>query len=129
MNNPYTGEVYDLSNNEDLLEAYRANKQFEKEVQKNKIEIQNAMIERTQDTFTCELTPQFIVKKQLVEVSTYPISALRQYFDEDTLALIIKPVMKNVQEQAKQLSKENRDALEASRQIERSHYTFKITEI
>jgi hypothetical protein len=129
MINPYTGEVLDLTNNQDLLEAYRLTKQLTLQAKKMKDEVQKAMAERTKDTTTCELTPQFIVKKQLVEVSNYPISVLRQYFDEDTFSLLVKPIIKNVQDQSKQLSKEDRQAFEASKIIERSHYIYKITEI
>lgn len=129
MHNPITGEVYDLTNNQDLLDAYRDVKQMESSIKKMKDEIQHQMMVRTADSDICELTPQFQIKKQLIEVSTYPMGALRQYFDEDTLALITKPVLKEVKEQAKQLSREDRKALEASKVIERSHYTYKITEI
>jgi len=107
LTNPITGEVYDLSTDQGFKQAYDDIKMMKKQVTDLDKKFKQISLDKLGDNLEMK-----VGLYDLVRITTprraYPVSALKKYFDEDTLMLVMKPVNKLVEEQAQRLSNNDR---------------------
>lgn len=123
-----TGEIFDLSTNEGLIEANRALKHYSNQLKELERLITNKIKELAADG-DYELNKFYKIEKKTIERRGYTISALRQFFDEDQLSECLSPINKKVDELAKEiLTTEERRELDGSMIVVSKYDTFKIKE-
>ena len=122
-----TGEMFDLTVEEDLREAYNLMKEQASNLKRFKKEVDEAMKAMLDGKASKKIVSSiFELKAVKTERRSYPISALKKCFDEDQLMTCVKPINKKVDELMYILSPEDKDELTNSMVVDGTSTTYKI---
>lgn len=107
----------DLSTHESVISAYMGIKALNGQIKKLN-ELLNKQLKELIGDEEEKQIGAYTLKAQKRVTRDYKISVLRQFFDEDQLMQVVKPVLKNVDAMASLLDKEARRELESLADIE-----------
>lgn len=111
--NTITGEIYDLSSDTSLIDAYFAVKEMNGKAKKMNEKLNEFLAEKVKGKEYVQVSV-YQLRPTIQECKEYPVSALRNVFDEDQLMECLKPVNKKVEEMMGLLDEEGRKELMAA---------------
>lgn len=97
LHNPVTGEIYDLTTDQGVIDAYHSIKIMNGSLKKMNDKLNQILKEKIGDNDEMKVGV-YTLKATKQTRTEYPVSLLREIFDEDQLMECLKPVNKKVEE-------------------------------